>query len=719
VKLKPTFIAGLVASLPLLAGLMSPAAARGAQRIDTFGNDAFRVVMRIERGVSVRGIGSIQLRTSAGWETVATGIPSAEFSTSLGDADALNDASDAKITGDKDGPWRINMSAKTDAFTASETILIDPHAAVFRREQKYQFLRAGEVSIHPGFRIEGPGVRYTYPLNAYESPLAGLPAIRTTASWAVPLPAHIWSQPGWVALYGPDRTRSKGTLDVAPAGDGALIRSYLPDETGGPPPAGLEQPAHNPTTMHVTAGQTVTIDEFFAAAPLNKGDDPLWEGCRLAADVLLDSRPELDWKHIADGVANFYPRCQLWNPDALGTGRGFFSNMWVHTTAGTPAKRGDAAGYYEIGWGEGYGVRIINAIARYSVRTGRTDLLPYANEMTRNIELFRRHGPDPDEPFFDRYHPPGLKSLVGQDVPGGYADFLGYNRIWTHCLAAIGFELLDTYEAVPNYPVSQTRETWLQTARSISRFLAKHQKDNGDIQDGFDEHDHEVNLKKHRIAARAITCGLWAKLARIDHDPALLEHAKRLAHFVEPEITRLDFFNQMLDSHVMGLAGQEVSDPEGAVYALDGLTELYDSTHDPATLALCRRCAGYAFTWTYFYDLPTGYKGHTRGGPICRMPDFRIIYPGAGAEAVRPLLRLSHLTNDPLYRRMAREMLDCAAWFQWTDPGHPWTGGIIDAVDQNSGRQWGPNREGQVNSGMITGTTLTALEIWMGDAAKK
>ena len=703
-----------------LALLFLPAIARASlpvQTSDICGNDAILLVLRSEEGVA-RGVGAIELRTSTGWETLATGIPGGEFSTSLGDADA----SDSKRIHESDGSWRIEMSAKTETFTASETISLDSRAAIFRREQKYQFIHAGKISIHPGFRISGPGVRYTYPLNAYEATLAGLPAIRTSASWAVPLPAHMWSQPAWVALYGPDRAHSKGTLDVAPAGDGAFIRSYLPDETDAPPPAGLAQPAHDPTTMRVEAGQVVTLREFFTAAPLGAGQDPLWEGCRLAAGILLDARPELAWPHIADGIADFYPRCQLWNPDALGTGRGCFSNMWVHTTAGTPTKRGDGAGYYEIGWGEGYGVRIINAIARHAMRTGRADLLPYANEMTRNIELFRRHGQDPDEPFYDRYHPPGLKSLVGQKVPGGYSDFLGYNRIWTHCLAAIGFELLDTYEAVPNYPSPQTRETWLATARSIGRFLAKHQKDNGDLQDGFDEHDQEVNLKKHRIAARAIACGLWAKLARIDHDPALLDRAKRLGRFVEPEITRLDFFNQMLDGHVIGLAGQDIADPECAVYALDGLAELYDSTRDPATLSLCRRCAAYTFTWTYFYDLPTGFKGHTRGGPICRMPDFRIIYPGAGAEAVRPLLRLSRLSGDPLYRQMAREMLDCAAWFQWTDagrPGPPWTGGIIDAVDQNSGRQWGPDREGQVNSGMITGMTLTALEMWMGDAAKK
>jgi hypothetical protein len=199
-----------------------------------------------------------------------------------------------------------------------------------------------------------------------------------------------------------------------------------------------------------------------------------------------------------------------------------------------------------------------------------------------------------------------------------------------------------------------------RAARSIGRFLATHQRPDGDLQDGFDESDREVNRKPHRIAARAIACGLWAQLARIDNDPALFERASRLAGFVAPQIRRCEFDNQMIDTQSDGLAAQDFADAEGRRLhpgrpgdALRGDARSRSARLVPSL----RRVRAHVDVLLRPADRPPRPPAWRARVPHA---DYRIVYPGCGAQAVRPLLTLARLTGDPLYRTAAREMLDCA-----------------------------------------------------------
>jgi hypothetical protein len=153
--------------------------------------------------------------------------------------------------------------------------------------------------------------------------------------------------------------------------------------------------------------------------------------------------------------------------------------------------------------------------------------------------------------------------------------------------------------------------------------------------------------------------------------------------------------------------------------ALEGLVPLYAATHDPDVLALCKASAAYAFAWTYFYDLPAPKtpNGIARGGQCCcnHFPLIFVIGPEMGVE---PLLRLAELTGDPLYRRMAGEMTSYIANSQYHRPGKPWDGALIHAFAQNIGRYWGPNYDGQVDSGMSNGNGLAAIEAWLAQEAE-
>jgi hypothetical protein len=434
---------------------------------------------------------------------------------------------------------------------------------------------------------------------------------------------------------------------------------------------------------------------------------PLLEAERLAAAVLFRSAPHpIDAPAVAEGIARFYHHCELWEPDALGPGRGWMRNMWVRTQSGVAAKQGEMSGYFDLGWGEGIAVEMWIGVLRYWRRTGRDDLLGRVDEMTRNMDFFRR-GDGGETPYFDRTDGRKCGDFLMDHVPG--------RRIWTHSLGHTGSQLIQLFEENPGYPNVATREHWLAAARSIGAFLAGHQRADGDLQDIFDDADREANRKPHRITARAVVCGLWVRLSRVTGDPAWTGRAGRLALAVAPEIRRFEYYNQMLDGIIA--PDREFVDAEAACYVLEGLVPLFVETRRPDFLALCHQAAAFAFAWTYFYDLPLAHRGIARGGQCCRMDDFPLLYPIGPAKAMDPVLTLARETGDPFYRRMADEMAAFIGNWQMDAPGRPWHGGMIHALGQYCGKHWGPDLAGQVDSGMATGNSLAALESWLSSVA--
>jgi len=657
-------------------------------------NDHLRVTLReIVRGPTRQYfLDTIELKSGGALRLLAHGGDGEEFATSVGSANASE-----CVVGERE----LRLTAKTEWWEASEVITLDADKPILRRRHTYRFLKACDAAIHPGWRIEADGdVRYTFPLRAHEQPLAGLKALRSDVAWALPLPFHVWHNANWVALYGVDRTESKGTLDFLPPN---RLRVYYPDTAQ--QHAGLPDIPH---TTHFAAGEEFTITEVLAAQLLAQHNEPLLEAERIAASILLRQPPVVrDLPAVAHGIAEFHRHCELWEPDALGAGRGWFRNMWVFTQRGTPAKSGHMSGYYDMGWGEGIAVETITALTRHWKRTGRTDLLPYVDEMTRNMELFKRNAAA-GSPYFDRSDGKKFGDFLMDHVKG--------QRVWTHSLGHTSSQLITTYEDAPNYPKPEVRAKWLEISKGIGSFFANRQKPNGDLNDIFDEHDREVNHKPHRIAARAVVCGLWARLARATGEKTWLERAQRLARSVAPEIERYEYFNQMCDGIAFPTA--EFTDGEAAYYVLEGLVPLYEETRAPQILALCRKAAAFGIAWTYFYDVPNAHRGIARGGQCCRMPDYPLLYPIGPAKGVEPLLRLSRASGDEFYRRMAGEMVAFISNYQWDCPGKPWHGGMIHAIEQWSGNHWGPDKSGQVDSGMATGNSLAAIEFWLAHHAK-
>jgi hypothetical protein len=421
----------------------------------------------------------------------------------------------------------------------------------------------------------------------------------------------------------------------------------------------------------------------------------------VAAELLAAPPPRADFAAVIAGLVGFYKHCELWEPDALGTGRGWFSNMWVHTQAGTARKRGEMSGYYDFGWGEGIAVEMMLGAVRYWQRTGDKSLLPYVNEMTRSFELFKR-APGGAQPYFDRSDGNRFGDFLMDLVPG--------RRIWTHSLGHTGSQLLQMFQAAPNYPDAAARREWLAAATCMARFLATHQQADGDLQDIFDDNDAEVNRKPHRITARAVVCGLWVRLGQVTGEREWTDRAMRLAHAVAPAIDRYEYYNQMLDGVI---TPTEFVDGEAAYYVLEGLVPLAAATHDPGVVALCRKAAAFGFAWTYCYDLPRAHNGIARGDQCCRMGDFPLLYPIGPAKAMTPLLELHTLTGDAFFLRMAAEAAAFLSQWQMHAPGKPWDGGMIHALGQYCGKHWGPALEGQVDTGMATGNSLAALEAWL------
>ncbi len=665
-----------------------------------------RLAVAIETGGAedrpVFRVSALAMKTVEGWRSVLCGIDSGEFSSSIGSADATN----CDISQTADGGWEIRLSGACEWWTAAEVITLAAGEAVIRRTQTYRFLKSCAAAIHPGFKLSAnAALRYTMPLQAHEEPLVGLKAMRPAVDWALPFPFHVWHDGSMVAIYGVDRSRSAGTLDLTPDSDGgAVLRIYLPDTAvqheGGVPHV-------RPDVTEHAAGDEVTLTEVFAAKPLATGDEPWIEAQRMAAAILLRTPPHaVNPQAVAAGIVKFFQHCELWEPNALGPDRGWFSNMWVRTQTGPAKKRGEMSGYFDFGWGEGIAVEIWMGAVRHWRRTGERSLLPYVDEMTRNMELYRRRGGD-DGAYYDRSDGVKYGDFLMDHVPG--------RRIWTHSLGHTGSQLIQLYQEAPSYPGTATRQRWLATATAIGEFLARQQRPDGDLPDILDDENREANRKPHRITARAVVCGLWTRLGEMTDDRIWVDRATRLAAAVAPSINRYEYFNQMLDG--IFAADKEYVDAEAACYVLEGLVPLYVATRSPAVLALCHKAAAFALAWTYFYDLPLAHRGIARGGQCCRTDDYPLLYPIGPAKAMEPVLTLARVTGDPYYRRMADEMAAFIGNWQLDAPGQPWHGGMVHALGQFCGKHWGPALAGQIDTGMATGNSLAALECWIADRA--
>ena len=684
---------------------MTARAGRLQQR--AFANDFLRVSIATPTP-DKHFVASIELRTAGGWETLLRGVEGREFSASFGNANASTCCA-APLPS---GGWRIEMSCLGATWEARETIALLPAQPWLRREQTWRILAGCEGAIHPGWQLPATsGLRYTFPLFAHERPLAGLPAMRADVAWALPFPFHVWHAGDWVALYGVDRSRSGGTLDFQPAPeaggtaldgsalDGVALRVYVPDTTAQIPDLSEQFYKYPlpPKTARFERGTEIVLSEVIGARVLEAGQEPLLEAERLAADVLLAPRAMPDLQRVAAGIAAFYPRCELWEPDALGEGRGWFLNMWTYPHGGTPQRTGPGGGYFDLGWGEGIAAETFVGLTRHWQRTGRADLLGYVDEMTRSLGLFQC-GAGPDAPFFDRSD--GRR----------FGDFGLQRRFWTHSLGHLGSQLLRCYLENPGYPTAEARQEWGRVAASIARYCARQQTADGDLPDLVDDAGRAIVTGKRRIAARVVVASLWSLMSRVTGDAAWLERAVRLARAVQPEIDAYAFYNQMIDALSAPI---DLLDGEAAYYALEGLVPLYEATGAPWMLALCQKAVAFGLCWTYFYDLPSAYRGVARGGQACRMPDFPLIYPIGPAKAVEPLLRLARVTGDALYARMAGEMVGFIGQYQIDQPDRPWHGGMVHAFDQHSGRFWGPDKCGQVDTGMATGNSLAAIECWL------
>lgn len=651
-------------------------------------------------------LAEVGLRTAHGWTTILRGVDGGEFSTSLGAANATR----CETIENALAEGGLRLSCRQGTWEAEETLELSPGSTVLVRRQTYRVREPCRMAVHPGFRLKAdPATRYTFPLRVREQPLEGLPAVRSSVDWALPFPFHVWHTGEWVAIYGLDKSVSPGTLDFLPVGsDGhAGLRVYCPD-TGEARSEFLGRPAV-PGLLAVESGTAVTLTEIIAAKTLGAEDEPLLEAERLAGGILLAKPPTFGpMEKVADGIARFYMCCDLWDSDALGPGKGWFANMWVRTQAGPAKKRGEMGGYYDLGWGEGIAVEMMTGAVRYWHRTGSGDLLPYVDEMSRHMELYKR-SPGDDQPYFDRSDGEGFGDFLMDHCPGG--------RVWSHSLGHMGSQLIQLYEEAPDYPRKETRAAWLAVAASCARFLARQQSVDGDIQDIYDDEDREANAKPHRITARAVVCGLWARLGQVTGDTSYVERALRLARAVAPEIQRYEYFNQMIDG--FAAPEREFTDGEAAYYVLEGLVPLYAATRDREVLACCRKAAAFGICWTYFYNLPKAHNGISRGGQCCRMDDLPLLYPIGPAKSVKPFLDLHELTHDPLYEKMAEEAAAFLSRWQVEAPGRPWHGGMIHALAQYCGKHWGPDLAGQVDTGMATGNGLAAIEAWLAHLSSR
>lgn len=616
-----------------------------------------------------------------------------------------------------EGAMSVLIRAENEYYSAESRIQLTEQGV--SRRQTYAIRKNFCGNINPRFTCEDGGALYTYSLRVYDSPILQTPALRNDYLWALPLPAHIWHGKGYAAVYCLDRGSGVGTCDFRLEGGKPKLGVHFPDRTGQETQIMPFSDTRRPEEYNFTPGEKFTFAEYIGFASLAGGEHPILKAEQLAAGFLLKGTlPEADYAGCAEGIAGYYENNRLWDPDAFGEGRGWYRNMWKHTDGGTPEKDF----YYDLGWGEGYGAITLSALARYTARTGSGRFLGQIGQLTRNMPMFQRDESVPGA-YYDRFIPKGKPSLLGRVNPYEKCDFLGIRRIWTHSLAMVGYQLLSLYEDVQGFSEGGLRAEWLKTAREIADFLLEKQRKDGDINDGFDDNDGECNKKRHRIPARAIACGLFAGLYRQTGEARYLEGAERLAYAAAPEIERYEFYNQMLDAHVDVIDGKivesgqdasaEVYDGENACYAFVGLVDTLALRRDAKIEKLCENCAAYFISWMYFYDIRTGVNGRSRGATTCRMPDFPLVYLGAGNFAYPALLKFARLTGNEFYKKIAEEMLRCAADYQLSAPGKPWDKGIVHAVYQVSGKHWGPDIQGQMDTGMTSGSTLVNIEKYL------
>ena len=622
---------------------------------------------------------------------ILRGIPFHEFNTSVCHCNA------EELTIIEQTPERIvvSLSAKTEYFHADETIFIgDSH---IERKQTYRITKDFHGHFLQRFTIKGSDIRYTYPIHVYEAPISQVPPLRQDISWAVPLPAHVWHTDENVIVYGVNQNEGRGSPDAFQTEDTETLSIGVryPDRTGQAEGFAFYTGSRPLGDADFSKGQTVILTEFVMAK--KREDEPLLEAEKMAAQILLKEPPApIDYAGVSQKLAGYFKNCGLWEEDVFGKGCGWFRNMWTYTAFGTPKKDP----YYDLGWGEGYGAATISALARYMERTG-DDFSKQIDQMSRGMWFFLREQKVPGA-YYDRYF----------EKTKEFCDFTVDKRIWTHSLGEIGLQLIQLYHDVPDYR-EDVRTIWFNTAKDIADFMLTQQKADGDINDGFEADNREANPKPHRIPARAVFCGLWVHLYRFTKDQKYLNAARRLALAVKPEIDRYEFFNQMIDAfgHSSNPPSPiEIYDGENSAYALQGLTELYLETKDEEILSLCKKCAAYLISWMYFYNIDTGHNGVTRGGTVCRMPDYPLLYLGAGSFGYVPLVRLSKATGDAFYHRMAAELLTCVSKYFFSAPGKPFDNGLVHAIDQSNCLYWGPDKAGQLDTGMTSGMALMLME---------
>jgi len=634
---------------------------------------------------------SIEINLQNQWHPILLGINGNEFATSIDHKNAQKFqvlSADTKMT-------RLGLSCESQTWSAREIITLNSHFPQLQRAQTYRFHQQCDAAIHPGFTVPADeNTRYTYSLHAYEAPLHDLEGIRSDISWALPFPFHVWHARDWVAIYGVDPANSRGTIDfkAGTKDSPAMLGIYYPD-TAKQDQKFYEEP-EKPGKAAFPQGTELTLTETIGFAFLSQESEPLLEAIKKVAKLTFQfPQGPVNFEQVANGIANYYPRCKLWARNALGWKKGWFRNMWTHTQRGMPRKEH----FFDFGWGEGNAVELCVGLVRNWQRTKNTSLLSYVNSITKNMESFKRRGIG-NQPYYDRYN--------GKH----FGDFSGRPLIWSHSLGHTGNQLLKLYLAEKDYPCPEIRAKWFNVARDIANYFAEQQKSNGDIPDILDENNQEMNRKSHRISARAVVCGLWVLFGTATKNPSFIEKGLRLMDFLSAEINKFEYYNSMID----GMDAKfELTDGESAFYVLEGLTDLYKITQNQHALALCKKVIAYACSWIYFYDLPKPYSSITRGGQVCRMPDFPLIFPGGTAKGIEPMLILWKSTGDEFYLQMVDEMLHCIASYQLNQPSEPWHGAIVHAIEQYSGKHWGPDKEGQVDTGMSTGNSLAAIEYYL------
>jgi hypothetical protein len=104
--------------------------------------------------------------------------------------------------------------------------------------------------------------------------------------------------------------------------------------------------------------------------------------------------------------------------------------------------------------------------------------------------------------------------------------------------------------------------------------------------------------------------------------------------------------------------------------------------------------------------------GIARGGQCCRT-DIPLLYPVGPAKGIGPFLELAKASGDLFFEQMAAETAAFISNWQIKASGQPWDGAIVHALQQYSGKHWGLDLDGQVDTGVATGNSLAAIELWL------